>query len=704
MAISVSDILCELKELGFKRSLYRCMWEVRKALGLFAGQRPSSSLPRTASVTEAFFSRIPFESPTVVATFLRDRLNAEQKVAIVGQARHAACGEIRCFGRWTAQFGNPINWCLNPVTGRLWRSDVPWFKATKQANGDVKLTWEIGRFPHAYSMARAAVLDESVRADVADSYAQQVTCFLSANPVGRGIHWNSGQEVAFRMMAWIFAGHVFRGLGLLDDATARVLVESVEEAAIYVQAHISFAENAVYNNHLLSEAAFLLIAGVLLEPAARALEWRNRGALLLTHGVEQQFYSDGGYVQHSHNYHRLALQVLLWASAFRHGAPSACAETWHRAMARSLAFLVAHQAPETGELPNYGANDGALPSILSTCDFADFRPTLQAASAISRGAKLYRPGPWDEELVWFGGVPMLDLPLMPFSTGSVSFVTSGYHVLRGRAPNTFGSFRCGSITERFSQIDMLHLDVRWRGQNVLVDPGSYLYNGCEKWHNHFFRTGSHNTVQVDGRDQMQHLRKFKCIHWTKAKLLRFEDKVDWTICEGEHYGYQRYPGNCVHRRCVLFWKDDLWVVMDRVEGTGTHSVRVHWLGGDFPYCAGVDGEPSLQLETPGGPFYLSVFDATGGPLPVEVVAGQNDPPRGWLSRYYGEKVPVPSLSVEISKPLPITTVSILGAHIPSVSVTGSTWSVVVGDRIIRFEMTADGIIQPRSLKVPLVVA
>jgi len=243
---------------------------------------------------------------------------------------------------------------------------------------------------------------------------------------------------------------------------------------------------------------------------------------------------------------------------------------------------------------------------------------------------------------------------------------------------------------------MLHLDVWWRGKNVLVDGGSYLYNGPEEWHNHFMRTGSHNTVEIDGRDQMVHLRRFKLIYRTKAKLLRFDDADDWTICTGEHYGYQRYPGKCSHRRSVFFFKDDLWIVMDRIEGIGTHSVRLHWLGGDFPYRTGVDGQASLQLETPGGSFYIAVFDGSGTPLFGDVVAGQSDPPRGWLSRYYGEKVPVPSLSVEAFEPLPLTMVSILGAHVPSVSVAGSTWSVTAGDQVVEFELNADGIIQPRS--------
>jgi hypothetical protein len=51
--------------------------------------------------------------------------------------------------------------------------------------------------------------------------------------------------------------------------------------------------------------------------------------------------------------------------------------------------------------------------------------------------------------------------------------------------------------------------------------------------------------------------------------------------------------------------------------------------------------------------------------------------------------------VDLSERLPLTMVSILGAHVSTLSVTGSTWSVTAGDRVVEFELDADGIIQPR---------
>jgi asparagine synthase (glutamine-hydrolysing) len=615
-------------------------------------------------------------------------------------ASEATRGRILCFGKWMTDFGNPINWHRNPLNGNRWRADAPWAGVLTENTqvGDVKLGWEVGRFPQAYVMARNAAFVPESAFDLSAAFFSQIRSFLDCNPSGRGIHWNSGQEIALRMMAWLFGLHVFSHICSIPTDLQADISKYISTCGTHIAQHIEFARDSVYNNHLLSEALGLYIAGRVLPDSEPGRGWAVEGRRLLEQEADRQIYPDGGYLQQSHNYHRFAIQIYLWALAFVQANGDAVPTSWIRAMERSLDLLLAHHNLTDGRLPNYGANDGSLPLPMSTCDFSDFRPTLQAVSVMTRQERVFSPGPWDEMVAWFCGPEALNLPFRKPSRTSVSFSHSGYHVLRGRQPENFGSFRCGSVLDRFSQMDMLHLDLWWRGHNVFVDPGSYLYNGPEKWHNHFVRTGSHNTVQVDDRDQMLHFRKFKCLYWTSAKLLSFEDNADWTLCVGEHYGYQRHPGRCVHKRSVLFLKDDFWVVVDRIEGSGTHSIRLHWLGGDFPYRSGLDGHTSLQLETPDGPFYLAVFDAVGRWLSGEIVAGQDDPPRGWLSRYYAEKVPVPSLSIEVSGRLPLTMVSLLGPNVPSVTVSDSLWSVISGERIFEFELAA-GEIQLASVKL-----
>jgi asparagine synthase (glutamine-hydrolysing) len=699
--LGVRELVQESRELGAKKTLARSLWELKTRSGI---ARITNT--NTISNTNADFRAI-FSEPSMVASVFRPLMAPESLTDLAFQAAEATRGRILCFGRWMADFGNPIDWNRNPLNHNRWRADAHWSRvlADETRVGDVKLSWEVARFPQAYIMARCAAFFPETALDLSSAFLSQVRDFLDCNPGGQGIHWNSGQEIALRLMSWLFGLNVFFHDGTIPADFKTELSNHISVCGAHIAQHIEYARDSVYNNHLLSEALALYIAGRVLPDAKTASAWVSEGRRLLELEANHQFYPDGAYIQQSHNYHRFAIQIYLWALGFARSHSDPIPPDWLRALEHSLDFLLAHQNPLDGRLPNYGANDGALPLPLSSCNFSDFRPTLQTASIMTRQERVFHRGPWDEMAVWFCGSSALDLPLRKANRTSVSFSHTGYHVLRGHQPENFSAFRCGTILDRFSQIDMLHLDVWWRGHNVLADPGSYLYNGPEEWHDHFLCTKSHNTIQVDDRDQMLHYRKFKCLYWTKATLLRFEDNPDWALCEGEHYGYQRHTGHCVHRRSVLYLKDDLWIVVDRMEGSGTHRVRLHWLGGDFPYRRGLDGQTSLQLETSDGLFHVGVFNAAGRPLSGEIVAGQDDPPRGWLSRYYGEKIPVPSLVVEQSERLPLTLVSILGPHVPFVSVSASSWSVMAGDRTIEFELSAAGtVVQPHLLTPASVIA
>ncbi len=698
------DIIQELRELGPRGTAFRLGWELRTRSGLAGRQhwlKPDSpELPKDG-VDGFWAARLPFADPLSVAEAVRDRISEQSLTRLRKTGEDALRGRILCFGRWVGEYGDPVNWHRNPLTGALWNPDVYWSRALEEGGGDdqgdVKLIWEVARFPHAYHLARAAAFFPDRTHDLARGILTHVEGFLAANPLERGVHWNSGQEIAVRSLAWLFALDTL----LLGDTegsrAAKVIQGCLWRSAQRVHEHIAYARLAVYNNHLLAEALLLFVVGALFPGRDTSRHLREEGQRILTAECDHQFYRDGGYIQLSHNYHRVALQYLLLASVFARSTGNQIDSRWFSAMGRSLDFLLAHQNLVDGRLPNYGSNDGALPGIFSTCDYSDFRPTLQAVSVACRGERVFEPGPWDEEAAWLFGPKSLDLPLRRLTRASVSFDSTGFHVLRSRADNsTFATFRCGSIRDRFSQIDMLHVDVFWKGHNVLVDGGSYLYNGPREWHDHFMETASHNTIVVDGRDQMVHFRKFKSLHWTHTRLLAFEDGANWVMAAGEHYGFRRYPGACVHRRVVAFHPTGLGVIRDVVTGSGTHRVRLHWLAGPFPHQFDVDSA-RLLLETPAGEFSLQVLRRDGNPAHTDVIVGDEVPPRGWLSRYYGEKVPAPSMAAEVEENCPVEFVTVFGPGQPAVRIDASWIHLQSTGKEFLLEMTPDAGLRATSI-------
>jgi hypothetical protein len=693
------DGLQEIRELGLLGTAFRIGWEVRARTGLLewpARSRVDSSPAYETAQDGLWADRLPFADPDSVAYAMRDRIQPDALARLRDIAQNSLRGRILCFGRWVGDFGDPIDWHRHPATGTKTSPNVHWARALRAAagGGDVKLLWEAARFPHAYHVARAAAFFPEVGLELSRGLLAQIEQFVERNPEGRGVHWNSGQEISVRCLSWLFA---LDCLLLRHDVTRRavdIIGTALLKQTQHVQKHISFARMAVNNNHVIAEALLLLVSGSLLAGHAPVRYLREQGYAILVEETERQFYQDGGYTNLSHNYHRGVLQYLLWAWRITQATGIQPSERWRAAMERSLVFLLAHMNTTDGRLPNYGANDGSCPSILSTCDHADFRPTLQAVSIACRSERVFEPGPWDEEAAWLFGPRSLDLPLRPPARRSISFADTGFHVLRSASDeSTFAAFRCGSVRARFSQIDMLHVDVFWKGQNIFVDGGSYLYNGAVEWHDHFMETGSHNTVMVDGRDQMVHHRQFKCLYWTRARLMKFARQGEWQLATGEHYGFERHPGGCVHRRSIVFHDSGLAVIRDTVLGMGTHRIRLHWLAGPFPWSSQPE-DSATTLQTDRGPFTIRFLRDTGEELTADAVVGRESPPRGWLSRYYAEKTETLSLVAELDASCPASLLTIFGPGQQTPKVTQNLIEIETESRTHQIALSGDWSLNP----------
>ena len=72
---------------------------------------------------------------------------------------------------------------------------------------DIKFVWEPARFGWAFTLGRAYHLSGDEK--YARAFWQFFETFTDGNPPCLGPHWMSGQEVALRLMAFVWAGQVF---------------------------------------------------------------------------------------------------------------------------------------------------------------------------------------------------------------------------------------------------------------------------------------------------------------------------------------------------------------------------------------------------------------------------------------------------------------------------------------------------------------
>ncbi|MGB7874442.1 MAG: heparinase II/III-family protein, partial [Anaerolineales bacterium] len=227
--------------------------------------------------------------------------------------------------------------------------------------------------------------------------------------------------------------------------------------------------------------------------------------------------------------------------------------------------------------------------------------------------------------------------------------------LRGR--DSWAYMRASTYPSRLGHMDQLHLDLWWRGQNIAQDAGTYLYNAVPPWGNPLVSSRVHNTVTVDGRDQMTRGGRFMVLDWFPAysKSVVVTDESTLGQVLGYHKGYRGIR----HERTVTVNEDERWIVEDKLISKEPHTYRLHWLLPDWEWEIET-GEQRLGigLKSPQGRVFLYLqtkpqFSNLHSLISIvragEVVYGERDvkPFEGWISRIYGEKNPALSLAFEV---------------------------------------------------------
>lgn len=517
---------------------------------------------------------------------------------------------------------------------------------------DPKDIWEPGRFGWVYPLGRAFVLTGDER--WAQVFWNHWEIFQEAHPAETGPQWLSAQEVALRLLALTFGGQVFGPAAASTPARLSGLAQAVAAHAARIPDTLVYAR-AQANNHLLSEAAGLYTAAAALPDHPEATEWRRLGRYWFQQGLLEQITAEGVYSQHSCNYTRLVLKLALWMDClFARQADGWDPEVQEK-LAAATRWLLAHSDPASGQAPNLGPNDGANILPLAEAEFWDYRPVLQASGKAFMGVAPFPPGPWDELGLWLVPEEKSSAPTLEVLPGSADVI---------RRRDSWAYLRAAQFTGRPGHADQLHVDLWWRGYNLARDPGTYRYTSPPPWDNALAGTGVHNTVVLNGQDQMQRSGRFLWLGRAQAYLETGPDSL-----QAWHTGYRRLAVR--HQRALSASPGGGWRVLDRLEQwgrnvEGEYSARLHWLLPDWPWKAEeIPAGMLIQLAAPDGGNVQLRMAAEGGPITRQVVrAGvsvfgkaETEPVLGWYSPAYRLKEPALAVILTVSGNLPLKFVS-----------------------------------------------
>jgi len=612
-----------------------------------------------------------FSDARVLGSSIKKIVGSEGEASILAEAERILAGRLPFFAALSFDCGFPPRWFQNPVTGQSVSPQQSWthMRFASPAYGDLKFILEPSRFLFVYPLVRAYALSADER--FPQAFWNALEDWTRHSPPMAGPLWICGQESSLRILALSFALHAFIQSPSTTSERVNLLVSMIAAHAWRTAQTLGYARSQ-RSNHLISEAVGLWTAGTLYPELPEAQVWRNLGSHLLHEAVLDQITPQGASQQHSFNYQRMILHLLLWtlrlaeihAAPLHDDIPQRTQAAWD--------FLRAWVDPISGLAPNYGSDDGSLILPLALGPHRDFRPLLQLGAVVLRRPAL-PSGPWDEAALWFGVQPAIAEKTTSTFHPSPS---TGYFRLGNE--NSWALIRTGHYTRRPFQADQLHVDLWWQGLNLARDAGTYLYNGPAPWNNALAGTAVHNTVTVDRQDQMRRAGRFLWVGWAQAsgRVYASPDSACADCFAGEHDGYKRF--GVTHRRMVRWLAGSGWVIVDDIQGTGEHDVRLHWLVADLPFAV-ADASSQVVFQADHSRIRWNIFSGVpansaiiraGKQMQIVIASGNSAPGfvdadsqlLGWESPTYGDIQPAVSLVHQTRGQLPVRFVTAILAN------------------------------------------
>lgn len=312
---------------------------------------------------------------------------------------------------------------------------------------DVKAPWERSRFNEFFAVGYA--YHTTADNQYADYFYRTLTSWLDENPYLLGINWMCPMDVAIRAINIIWALYFFKDSSSIPQEFWQRVVCSLYDHLIYLDSNWEYSDKP--NNHALAELLGLLYLCRFFDELTHSKKRARWATKKLDQQWKQQIQHDGTSYEGSTAYHRLDTEIYLHAMLLTNQK----SEIHEKTFRRMSAFLE-DIALKEDEIITLGDDDsGKIVTGIT------IHPTPENM------VKTY--GNFGLTVIRHNGILM----------------TFRHPLFRHRQP-----------TGHFHQ-DQLSLTLSIHGQQLLTDPGSYLYTSSPLSRNYFRSYNQHNTLFFD---------------------------------------------------------------------------------------------------------------------------------------------------------------------------------------------------------------
>jgi len=420
-----------------------------------------------------------------------------------------------------------------------------------------------------------------------------------------------------------------------------------------------------HGNWATTECGGLYIVGTLYPECRDASSWRDYAIERLTSELDIIVPPDGFEAEYTPTYHFVALD------GFRRPLDMAKLNNLQVPDIFRTKILGMYRAAV--EVMDQSGND------VATNDSKVLSASLEAAAGLKLGD--------DPLLAWAAshgqkGQQPPDSSALPYA---------GFYAMRGgwKRDDAFLFFRAGPTGIGHQHEDMLEVVMRAWNKTLLFDPGQYPYDNSD-WRRFTLGTASHNTIIVDGKWQHRGPTKPPVSKptgnpWVTTPLFdyvagTYDAGYQLSIHRARPFDPQTWKGkpdtSVSHTRRVVFLRPYYALVVDTLDGTGTHTFDAHFHL-DAP-AARLDPATQSAFSQNVSGAQLGLYPLERENLAVDIVQGQMTPLLGWMPI---EHRPIPTIRFRKQQAAPAIFATFLYPYLDHAPTFVATPLTTTGDGI-----------------------
>lgn len=377
-----------------------------------------------------------------------------------------------------------------------------------------------------------------------------VTSWVENNDeIGQGDGWHP-YTISLRLVNWILTYSKFHVYIEQDIQFKNLFLKSIIQQSQFLLKNLEYD---VYGNHLFENLKSLIVTGLFLGDSDLGKKCLEVGERELKKELKEQFLNDGGHFELSLMYHSILLKgisELLYIYKMADKLPFVDLINTEK---KAYTFLINMIHPDN-EIPLF--NDAAF-GIAKSPDY------LMNFVSFNK-SNLDRLDLFDRYIITVNddrdiGKQTIEKESTYFAEQTGYLKSSDSKIL---TVYDFGK-ACPDYLPAHAHADMFSYELSFGGRRVVVDTGTYQYEGSEV-RDYDRSTFQHNTLTLNRENQSNVWGSFRVAERAFPTLIKFEEKDQSISILASHNGYKK-RFSATHKRKFIHIEEKMIVVLDTVE-------------------------------------------------------------------------------------------------------------------------------------------